>query len=371
MPVAKLTKSVVDQMPPGTILWDTVVKGFGARRQLQGVHYVLKVNNRWHSLGRHGSPWTTEAARREAQRLLGQVLNGNDPKDKRSDAFADAVEAFLTRQEQRLRPKSYAETKRYLQDLAKPLHRQPLHEITRREIAVVLGDCERRSGPTSRNRFRSALSSFWSWAIAEGLCETSPINGTTKSEERPRERVLSKKEIATIWKATAKPTSFSAAVRLLLLTAQRRTEIGSLRWSEIDWDERLIRLSPERTKNKREHLVPLSEPALAILRSLSQSGAHRANDGFVLSPAGFSNWARAKGSFDAELGIADYRLHDFRRSAATIMADQLGVLPHIIEAILNHVSGHKAGVAGIYNRAKYAGEMRDALGRWADYVEDL
>src|SRR5262249_19540450 len=110
VPVAKLTKSVVERIEPGSILWDSNVKGFGARRQLQGVHYVLKIKNRWHSIGRHGSPWTTETARREAQRLLGQVLNGNDPKDKHSDAFADAVEGFLARQEQRLRPKGYAET---------------------------------------------------------------------------------------------------------------------------------------------------------------------------------------------------------------------------------------------------------------------
>jgi integrase len=91
---------------------------------------------------------------------------------------------------------------------------------------------------------------------------------------------------------------------------------------------------------------------------------------FGVGAAGFSNWSDAKAALDERLELPSWRLHDLRRSAATGMAE-LGVLPHIIEAILNHVSGHRAGVAGIYNRARYEGEMRDALAKWADYVVSL
>jgi integrase len=155
-------------------------------------------------------------------------------------------------------------------------------------------------------------------------------------------------------------------VRLLLLTGQRRNEIGKLQWSEVDLARGMIVLPPERTKNSREHSLPLSRQAQAILECLP----HRNTTGFLFGKRGFSDWDRGKQELDQRLGIAPYRLHDLRRTCATGMAE-LGVQPHIIEAVLNHVSGHKGGVAGIYNRAKYEGEMRDALTKWADHVEAL
>ena len=85
---------------------------------------------------------------------------------------------------------------------------------------------------------------------------------------------------------------------------------------------------------------------------------------------GFKNWDKARARLDARLGIVAWTLHDLRRTAATQMAE-LGIMPHIVEAVLNHVGGYKAGVAGVYNRARYAAEMRDALQRWADHVEEI
>jgi integrase len=140
----------------------------------------------------------------------------------------------------------------------------------------------------------------------------------------------------------------------------------------------LIVLGPERTKNKRQHELPLSSAARAILeRQPRRKGRDLV---FGYGPGPFSGWSHCKVALDERLREArqaanrkakpmlDWRLHDLRRTAATIMADRLGVLPHIIEAILNHVSGHRAGVAGVYNRARYEAEMRDALQRWAVHV---
>ena len=124
----------------------------------------------------------------------------------------------------------------------------------------------------------------------------------------------------------------------------------------------MIVFPPERTKNKLRHALPLAAQAFAILRERDRKG-DRVFSGF--------NWYRGKLALDAKLkGVAPWILHDLRRTCATGMAE-LGVQPHIIEAVLNHVSGHKAGVAGIYNRARYEGEMRDALTKWADHVEAL
>jgi integrase len=121
-----------------------------------------------------------------------------------------------------------------------------------------------------------------------------------------------------------------------------------------------ITLPGERTKNHREHVVPLSSPARDILKA-----RYRVGDFVFGTQAGFSDWARAKNRLDVK--IADWRLHDLRRSVATGMAD-IGILPHVIEAVLNHVSGHKAGVAGVYNRATYLTEKTAALTRWAEHL---
>jgi integrase len=173
--------------------------------------------------------------------------------------------------------------------------------------------------------------------------------------------VLTPAELRKLWRGLGNDR-FSDIVRLLALTGQRRDEIGALRWSEVDLDRKLIVLAPERTKNSRTHEVPLSRQALAILDRQSRRTE------FVFSKA--MGWAKGKAALDERLRIAPWRLHDLRRTAATQMAE-LGVQPHIIEAVLNHVSGHKGGVAGIYNRAKYEPEMRSALQRWADHLDQI
>ena len=158
---------------------------------------------------------------------------------------------------------------------------------------------------------------------------------------------------------------FADIVSLLLLTGQRRNEIGKLQWSEIDFARKVI-LAPDRTKNSRVHELPLSAQALAILKRIRR----RNTTDFLWGKRGFSDWNGAKHELDERQRITDWHLHDLRRTCATQMAE-LGVQPHIIEAVLNHVSGHKGGVAGIYNRAKYSDEMRSALQRWADHLDKI
>jgi integrase len=224
------------------------------------------------------------------------------------------------------------------------------------------------------------LSAFFAWAIREGLTEVNPVTGTGKANEgNGRDRVLTEPELGALLRALGKD-DFSDIVRLLMLTGQRREEIGGLRWSEIDRSlgREMIVLGPERTKNKRLHELPLSRQAMAIIERRDLRLANRiANRGqpspdrdeFVWGRR-FTAWSKSKEILDRRLNGMAWRLHDLRRSAATHMAE-LGVLPHIIEAVLNHVSGHKSGVAGIYNRARYQNDMRAALQAWADYVDRL
>jgi integrase len=354
-------------------LWDDRVIGFGARRQTKGVFYYLRYRRNgsqiMKSIGRHGSPWTPDTARNEALRLLGSLVGGDDPfaQSLTSEGFGAEVERYLERKQAGLKLGSFEEIKRFLTRHCAPLAKLRLTDIDRRTIALVLAEIERTRGPVARNRARSALNGFFAWAITEGLLETNPVEGTAKvNEGGSRERVLTQDELRQLWQALG-TGRFADVVRLLLLTGQRRNEIGALQWGEVDLAHKLIALPPARTKNKRKHELPLSRQALAIV----ERQPRRNSSPYLFSDVtGFKNWDAAKVRLDARLRIGDWRLHDLRRTAATGMAE-LGVQPHIIEAVLNHISGHKGGVAGIYNRAKYSEEMRSALQRWADHIERI
>ena len=125
-------------------------------------------------------------------------------------------------------------------------------------------------------------------------------------------------------------------------------------------------LASGRTKNGRQHEVPLSNQAVALIKRYPR----RNSSDFLFGKRGFSDWHVAKAKLDQRVGVAPWTLHDLRRTCATQMAE-LGVLPHIVEAVLNHQSGHKASVAGVYNRARYEEQMREALQRWADYIAQI
>ena len=195
-----------------------------------------------------------------------------------------------------MKPRSFEEVERHLTNHAKPLAKLRLVEIDRRTIAVRLAEIEEASGPIARNRARSSLSAFFAWAITEGFIETNPVTGTGKADEGgSRERVLTDGELAKVW-AALEADQFSDIVRLLILTAQRREEIGGLGWSEVDFERGLIVLSPDRTKNKRLHELPLSSPARAILeRHPRRKGRDLI---FGHSPGPFSGWSDCKARLD-------------------------------------------------------------------------
>jgi integrase len=233
-----------------------------------------------------------------------------------------------------------------------------LGEIDKRTIAQRLDEIETGSGGVTRNRVRVSLSAFFNWAGRNALVEGNPVRGTETVKERRRDRVLSDPELTAVWQALPLG-DFGDIVRLLILTGQRRNEVAHLEWKEVDFAKDLIRLGPERTKNKHPHEIPLSGVARRILE-IHRSGA----EGFVFERFA---WSTAKAGLDRRLPLAPWTIHDLRRTCATGLGN-LRVPPHVIETILNHRSGHKAGVAGTYNHSAYPEEVRDALERWADHV---
>src|SRR5262249_29755793 len=162
---------------------------------------------------------------------------------------------YLARRQSSMKPRSYAEVERHLTNHAAVLHRKPLAEIDRRAIATRLAEIETASGPVARNRVRSSLSAMFGWAVKEGIAENNPEIGTNKAHKETGNRVLSANDLRRVGKAPGED-QYSAIVNLLILTGQRKEEIGGLRRSELDRDKAMISLPAERTKNRRPHDIP-------------------------------------------------------------------------------------------------------------------
>jgi integrase len=358
------------------IFWDDDLPGFGLRLREGGsrkfiAQYKLGKKQRRMTLGAASD---FVRARAKAKDVLARAHLGEDPAGARFEAKAKAAETlvavadrFLRHKETKLRPASYYSTKLYLMGHLKPLHQMRVDQIQRRDIASQLSSIAEHHGAVTADRARSALSAFFAWTIAEGLADSNPVIGTTKYAEPPsRDRVLTEGELAAVWSALP-DNDYGHVLKLLVLTACRADEIAWLRWSEIDLGERKISLPAERTKNKRPHLVPLSATTIDIIKNIPR----RADRDLVFGrgDGGFQGWSKCKAELDAKLNIPDWVIHDIRRTVATRMAEApVSIQPHIIEAVLNHVSGHKGGIAGIYNKATYWTEKRDALDRWEHHL---
>lgn len=243
-----------------------------------------------------------------------------------------------------------------------PFHNRAAASLTRSEIAAHLLKLKER-GPIASNRSRATLRAMFSWAVESGRVETMPAfpSKVLKSEPQ-RDRVLSLDELRAIW-AAAGDGDHGAIVRLLTLTGQRREEVGGMRWGELDLERGLWSLPGERTKNGRPHVVPLSAQAVELVRAVPRREGR--DNLFGNARGSYSGWSRSKRRLDGRAGVAPWTLHDLRRSWATHVNELTGA-PHVVEAALNHLSGTKAGVAGIYNRASYLPERTRAMQVWAD-----
>src|SRR5262249_41899005 len=220
------------------------------------------------------------------------------------------------------------------------------------------------------NRTLAALSKFFNWLVARDALAFSPVTGVEPPhKEEVRERVLSDAELRAVWLACEHDGALGQAIRMLILTGARRNEVGRMEWSEID--DRIWTLPAERSKNGCKHEVPLSPQAWALIEARPRF----AGCSYVFSTDGkgpVNSWGKVKRriSTRTEIAAETWRLHDLRRTAATGM-QKLGVQVPVIEKALNHQSGVFRGVAGIYPRHDYADDIRIALQRWADRVDEI
>jgi integrase len=375
--VAKLTKLSDAE---GSPYWDSDLKGFGLRLHVDAnnkllrsfvIQYRFDNRQRKINLG-DAAKITVKQARDKAKELFSKVTLGIDPAAEKEEArrastalrFDQAVAQYLDQQERRLRPASFKNCRMYL---TRPqyfgaLHSMPVNEITRSHVSAAIDKIVGRGTNVTASRARAWLSGFFVWCLQRGHTDSNPVIGSATVETGPaRDRILSDDELRQIWNACRADCAFGQIVRLLVLSGARRSEIGGLRWSEIDLDNGTLTIPGSRTKNKREHVLPIT-PAM---REIIESIPRRVDRDFLFGERaeGFTGWnAMHRRGVERE-----WRLHDIRRSVATGMAE-LGIEPHIVEAVLNHASGHKAGVAGVYNRARYAPQIANALAMWGDHV---
>jgi integrase len=363
------------------VVWDDDLPGFGVR--MRGHHKAYLIQFRVGPLQRRESLGDTrqiklEDARKAARQRFAKAQLGIDPAAERARTKAkraalrltvgSVAERYLDAKRDRMRQSTLRSAQMYLTDHWSPLADYSLASVTRADLAACLQDMSKERGPVTASRARANLAALFSWATREGLYDGPNPVATTNDPAagvRPRERVLSEAELATIWRA-CEDDAFGRIVRLLMLTGARRAEIGDLKWSEIDLDRGTMIIAGERTKNRRTLTLTLPPMALDILRSVPR---HDGGDSvFAVAGNGFSSWSSKTREFKKRIGkMPPWTLHDIRRSAATHMGE-IGIQPHIIEAILNHVSGHKRGVAGIYNLATYGREMTTALLRWSEHL---
>jgi len=368
---SRLTQSALKKMAPGDLLWDGELKGFGARRQRGATTFCLKCRvrgrQRWYTIGRLGSPWTLESARREALRLLLCIADGDEPLTRKDEkqpvTVRDGIEQFLEEHGPKLKPKSLAEYARLCQVLILPkLGDLKLDEDMRREVGRMHAGAA--ATPRQANHALMVLSSFMSWAEKNQLRETgtNPCRGVRKFRENKRDRYLSGEELGRIGtvldrrESAGAESPFSiAAVRLLILTGARLSEILTLKWSYVDIPRRQLRLPDSKTGAK---VIRLNDAALTVLKAIpkvvgnayvvvgDRPGGHIVN---LQKP-----WRRIR----REAGLEDVRLHDLRHSFASVAAELGGSLP-----MIGKLLGHKHP----QTTARYAHLAEDPI----DHLNDL
>lgn len=321
-------------------------------------------------------------AREATRAIMGDVAKGLDPAIERKRAAVEAKQAqahaaltldHLLEQWGALRlshrRRSYAvESVRALRRAFPKQLDLPAADLDRRCVVAVLDGFARSGKIAMAARTAAYGRSCYQWAVKRGALDANPFTNMPLSPVAKRDRVLSEVELATIWRAANGSGAFDSIVRMLILTGQRRGEVASMAWSELDEDLAVWTIPASRAKNGVAHAVPLSPQAQTFLRALTR----RDRGGLVFPGQNgcFNGFGKAKAALDSECGLAPWRLHDLRRTVATGL-QKLGVRLEVTEAVLNHVSGSRAGIVGVYQRYDYAEEKREALWAWGRRVAEL
>jgi len=352
---------------------------------------------------------SSKEARQEAGVLKGRTQAGGDPAAERREKLAteraaraaaeadvltvrQLIDLYDEKHVSTLRPATRRDVLSRLRLHLRLIEKKPANAIGRRDAAQVV-DKAAKAGHTTARRVRDYSRAMWGWAQRRGtLPEGKPnpwLNAPAPGEDIPRDRVLVDDELGLIWRAAETlPKPHGQMIRFLALTLARREEASAVTWGEISPDMAIWTQPAGRTKNKKSHIVHLSEPARAILKEML------GGDDAKLPPAGTlifgmtatrpittHSWAKreldkailkaqaeAAAPDAAPPAIPHWTLHDFRRAGVTWLSTAARIPPHISDRLLNHTEGTIKGVAAIYNRGEFIDERRHALDTWGAHV---
>lgn len=334
-------------------------------------------------------------ARDLARDVLLEVAKGGDPAAERKRAergeekrFEKVARQFVEQHVKPRRVKSWHETAALIgfparrgavqfDDLSKATRLvkrwrgKPVGEITRGDVVGAVDEEIKAGRHRTANKLLATTKALFVYAAPRFDLEKNPAETIERAGvERSRERVLTDDELLAIWRTAGELAwPWGSFVKMLILTAQRRSEVSQMRWQDVDLEQGWWSMPAAMTKSRRDHTVPLSAPTVAILREAPRL----ADDDHVFwsgRRGGLLGFSQAKRKLDRLSGVSAWRFHDARRSCATGMA-KLAVPPHVLAAVLNHAPASVQNVTAIYNRFRYEGEKRQALELWAQHVLDL
>jgi integrase len=363
----KITKRLVDGLTGTALIWDDELPGFGARRRDSGAtYYFLKYRvgsrQRWHTIGRHGAPWTPEQARKEAVQLLGEVFRGGDPgaaraADRKAATIEELCDLYLSEGVATKKPSTVRNDRSRIERHIKPLlGNRKIREVSRgdverfqRDVATGRTAADLKTGYRGRSIVTGGtgaarlsmilLSAIFSFAVRRALRPDNPCAGVPRYKPRPTERFLSPAEQVKLGEALAgaeragtNPNAI-AVIRALALTGARVGEILSLRWQEVDFERSCLRLSDSKTGAK---VIPLGAAATEVIAAQERrAGTDHVFPGAHGGPLGSIGkvWRQVRSA----AGLTEVRLHDLRHSFASSIVNNGGSLP-VIGALLGHRS---------------------------------
>lgn len=369
LPGLRLRVSSSTRNPKGRAVW-SVVYWYGPKETRK---------QKRHNLGQYPAMSLADA-RKAAGAALNDVADGIDPAAKRRerrehepDTVAAVIEEFMKRHGKKRRTWRVVQ-RIFDKDVIPVLGKRDIKTVTRRDVRELIDGIVDRGAPIMANRTLAHMRKLFNWAVDEEIIDATPITRMKPpGKETARDRTLDDEELKAVWNACEHlGYPFGPYVRLLMVTAQRREEVASMKWSTLDLDAKAWELAADETKSGRAHVVPLSDLAVDILKLLPRikDGDKERDHIFTSGRTGdsrISGYAKAKKRLDKYCTVAGWTFHDLRRTATTEMA-RLRVPTDILGRVLNHAA---KGVTNVhYNKYEYLDEKRHALDTWAAKLAD-
>jgi integrase len=374
-------------------LWDEIEPGFGCSITKKGKVSFLYQYWIGGEVGKATRLVIGDNKALTVAKARNKVANLKD-KRKRGDEVVSVVKARVQKEKKELATKSFAyhvdeylklnpkngkygiEVRRIFdKDILGTLGNLLITKITKDHIETIIGKKKKIAPGLSRVMY-TMLKPFFNWALNKGYITKSPMIGIDRPKltVEARDRFLKEHEIPAFWDSCQDLGMFGCIYKLLLLTSARREEVGGMTWKELDLDKRIWTIPGSRTKNKREHVIHINDQALAILESIKPIDGCE----FVFTSTGKKSakgYSHAKLELDRRMKVAlgnkfeDWHTHDIRHTAATKMA-MLKFSPHIVDRVLNHVSGTKKMVK-TYQHYEYMDDRKAAIYALGNYVQSL